>query len=182
MLADLRDWLKRLGLSEAQVIPFYNKIVEENGLAARLLTNQIGHVLPLSTRFEMKLSPLVGALHRVESPEYAEWLLNQLEPTPEELSDLLNKAKDALPNLRQHFLVAAKGGPRYRHGRRPKKLDNPETHEQIRAKIKARRDAGTTLGSIFKRVAREYGVSSSKIKRIWEEKLKEKTGNDAGKT
>jgi hypothetical protein len=112
MVLDLRNWLKWLNLSEAQIIALYDKIIQENGLAAGLLANQAANVLSLSTRYEVEPSDLVGAVSRLESPEYAEWLLNQPEPPPEKVIEFQNKAKDAMADLRDHYSHAAMGGPR----------------------------------------------------------------------
>jgi hypothetical protein len=182
MRADLRDWLKGLCVSEAQVVPIYEKIVAESGLAARLVANQTANVLPLSTKVEIKPNRLVEELRRSQSEEYAVWLINQPEPSPEELDEVLNGIRNALPDLRQHFSLAAKGGPRHRRGGRPPELDDPVVRKEIHAKIKARRGPGTKLKDIFKSVAGEYdslhslhkgSVSPTTIKRIWLEYEKE---------
>jgi hypothetical protein len=174
LFTELDYWLKRLGLSRAQIIPLYVSVLKENGMMANFVTDLTADVLPSGTKVAVNPETIVEELHRAESGEFAAWLLKQPEPSPDELNSLLKQMKDALANLRQHFLHAAKSGPRHKHGGRPKELDDPEIHERIRAKIRDLRGHNTTLKDIFRRLAREHGVSPSKIKRIWEEELREK--------
>jgi len=169
MLTDLHDWLRGLGVSEAEIIPQYISIVRENGIMAKVLSNLALNIIPLSRRVPVKPETFDRELARIRSGEFAAWLLSQPEPTPESLAELLDCFKNALPNLRQHLFQSAKLGPRHKRGGRPKELASPELRGEIREKIKNLRVSGSKLHDIFNRLARQHGVSTTAIKRIWAE-------------
>jgi hypothetical protein len=165
-LADLDDWLKRLGLSEAQMIPLYEALVRESGFAA-VLAIASKQVLPSVDTDVVRPELFEQELARIRSGEYATWLSTIPEPAPEQLDAILSSIKNGLPNLREHFQEAARGGPRHRRGGRPKELADPKTRTEICELIKSLREPGTKLEYIFQRVGERYGVSATTIKRIW---------------
>lgn len=172
---DLDLWLKKLGVLEAEVVRIYVSIVRENGFGAQLVSGLTTKVFPPATNVSVNPKTIVKELREARSGKYAAWLLTQPEPAPAELAELLKYMKDALPNLRQHFLTRGKAGPRPRRGPKPRNLTDPVIRERIRAKIASLRGPGTKLDDIFGRLENEYpGVKSSTFKRIWQEGLKKK--------
>lgn len=173
---ELDDWLRSLGLPRKQVIEIYVSVLKENGLMAKFVAHLTVSVLPSSAGVTVNPETIIEELRRAESGEFAAWLLLQPEPPADELNEFLKNMNSALANLRQHFLKAAKGGPRHKRGGRPRALDDPKARAEICAKIKARRGPGAKLQDIFKDIARECRsphsahnkpISSATIKRIW---------------
>lgn len=138
-------------------------------MLARLLMSEAASVSASSGTSEIRPDRIEQEFGRLESGEYAAWLLSQPEPTPDQLSEIIELCKSALPNLRRRFQRSAKLGPRHRRGGRPVELPDPELRKSIRETIKRLREPGTSLESLYKRLARKYGVSASTIKRIWAE-------------
>jgi hypothetical protein len=173
LLADLDRWVKGLGLSLDQVSKIYDGVVQENGILAALVKNTAQNVIPFPTT-ESKLETFETAVCRIRSPEYAAWLSAQPEPSPGNLAQFVKDCRNILPNLREHWLLAAKKGPPHRHGGRRKELDDPVIRQEIREEIKRRRAPGVNLEQLYKSIARRYKVSDTTIKRIRLEGLEQK--------
>jgi hypothetical protein len=169
-LLDLSDWLRGEGWSEAELLPIFGTVMDENGMFAAALLDKSSKVLALDGVVNVQATRVGQALQQVASGEFAESLLSEPEPTPEQLDQFLAKIKDALPNLRQHLLSSARCGPRHRRGGRPKEIGDPDERERIREAIKSLRDPGVRVQDLDKRFAAKYGVSPTAIKRIRLEK------------
>lgn len=178
LFSELEDWLKRLYLPEGKIIEIYDLVLKENGMMAKIISSWIGFVLPSSKNLSSAPETYLELLRKYKSGELATWLLDQPEPTPDELNKHLNELKNSLANFRQHLLFAAKGGPRHKRGGRPRELDDPKVRREICAKIKELRGPSTKLQDIFKKIARDYKsshslhretVSPATIKHIWQE-------------
>jgi hypothetical protein len=167
MLTDLDRWVRRQGLSLSQLKPIYDSVVGENGLAAALVIGWATDLLPIADGSPPKLGSFDETIGRIRSPEHAAWLLSQPEPSPEQLSELLTVLRNALPNVRNRFRHSAKAGPQFRHGGRPKELDDPDLQRRICEEIKSLRSPRTRLDDLFRRMAGKHGVSATTIKRIW---------------
>lgn len=176
MFSELEKWLRGRGISETKINILYAKVVAEKGFLAQIVRDLTVTVFPLAATIEVDANTAVSGLRRAKSGRYAAWLLSQPEPDPKDLEEFLFQAKRALPNLKDYFLEAVKPGPRFKAGGRPPELEDSETREEIRAKIKERRKPGTNLDDLFEEVAREYEakhsahkntVSAATIKRIW---------------
>lgn len=172
MRTDLRRWVEGLGLSEAEVTALYDAAIRENGLAAKLIGGMAVNALRLPI-VDPQLKESGEVLTPVDSGEYAKYLLDQPEPTDEELNQILNVCRDALPNLRQQLLASGRLGPRHRRGGRHKELADPELRQKIREEIKALRKPGVNLEDLYTRMKDKYGGSETTIKRI---RLEEDSG------
>jgi hypothetical protein len=115
-LTDLRDWTKKLGISESKVIPLYDAIVRENGLFAALIVNRALGLIPFARELPVRLGFFDETIGQIHSAEYAAWLLEQPEPTPKKLTEVIANCKDLLPNLKLRWLEATKCGPRLKRG------------------------------------------------------------------
>ncbi|HEV3334763.1 MAG TPA: hypothetical protein VG096_27435 [Bryobacteraceae bacterium] len=169
LFVELSTWLKRLGVSEAKVVELYDAIIRENGLGAKLITDSAKSYLPLASNVPVESVTFKESRTHVHSEEYAAWLLDQPEPSPEELGKLLTAIRDALADAKGHLMQAVKVGPQHKHGGRPKELDDPKKRQEVCERVKQLRGPGSNLQNIFRRVGREYGVSDTTIKRIWSE-------------
>jgi hypothetical protein len=168
--SDLSDWLREEGWSEAEILPIFRAAMDENGMFAAVILEKSSKVLHLNSVVEVQAAQVGQACAMLTSGEFAESLLREPEPTPEQLDQLLVTIKDALPNFRQLLLCSAKNGPRYKRGGRPKEIDNPEERTKIREAIKSLRDPGVRVQDLDQRFADKYGVSPTAIKRIRLEK------------
>jgi hypothetical protein len=168
--SDLSDWLRGEGWSEAEILPIFRAVMNENGMFAAVILEKSNKVLQLKGVVDVQAVQVGQALSMLTSGEFAESILREPEPTPEQLDQLLVTIKDALPNLRQHLLCSAKSGPRHKRGGRPKEIDNPEERAKIREAIKSLRDPGVRVQDLDQRFADKYGVSPTAIKRIRLEK------------
>jgi hypothetical protein len=171
--SDLTGWLRGEGWSEAEIMPLFRAVMNENGLFAAVILEKSSRVLQLEGVATVQAAQVAQAIAQLISGEFAESLLHEPQPTPEQLvqlDQLLLKIKNALPNLRQHLLASAKNGPRYKRGGRPKEIDDPAERAKIREAIKSLRDPGIRVQDLDRRFARKYGVSPTAIKRIRLEK------------
>jgi hypothetical protein len=167
--SELSDWLRGLGLPEAEVSSLFSKAMAENGLFARFLLNAASNVISVNGEVNVQASEVEHALAWAKSGEFASWLLSQPEPTREQLDQILPALKNVLPNLRQRVASSAKYGPRRKRGGRRKELPDPGDREKIRESIKNLRGPGVRLQDLYQRLADRHGVSPTTIKRIWAE-------------
>jgi KaiC/GvpD/RAD55 family RecA-like ATPase len=168
--SDLDSWVQKRDLSVDELCQMLIRIMRENGFAARMILDKTRRYIPLSVDHEVTPDGMIKALEAIRSKRIGTAIPEGESPSLELQSGLEQNIRDALPNLRRDLLKIAKTGPQRRRGGRPEEVDDPELRYQIREKIKARRDADSTLSSIFKKLATEYGVSSTTIKRVWLEK------------
>jgi hypothetical protein len=146
-LADLSEWLRGLGVSEAEAVSLHDAAMRDLGTVHAGL-----------------------ALAWVRSGEFATWLLSQPEPTPKKLDQALSIVRNALANLREHLLNSGKRGPRHRRGGRPEEIAEPEERAKIREAIESLHKSRVRYEDAYQRLADKFGVSSSTIKRIRFEK------------
>jgi hypothetical protein len=170
LLMDLYTLLQARGYSEAEAVATLNAVMRENGIMAGVVRDLRRSMIPISGDVS-GLEKVEDVFASIRSGEYAGWLLNHPEPSPEELKLLLSVYRNALANLRTHFEEAAKSGPRHRGGERPTKIKDPKIRAEIRQAIKVLRKPGIKLTDIYKRFADRYDVSPSTIKRIRLEKI-----------
>jgi hypothetical protein len=169
-MADLREWLKSLGVSEPDILDRFDAALLEKGLLASLLLGTASDVVEIKSHAPVQPETVRQELARLRSGNYADYLLTLPEPSPSELQSVLDAMKNALPALRHQFTQDAKLGPRFRKGGRSVEIPDPKRRREIREQIKQLRNAGSKLSDIFKRFADREDVSSSTIKRIWNEK------------
>lgn len=167
--SDLDTWVRKQGGTVDELCQTLTNILQENGIAARIILDKAREFIPEAAGVEMTIDGLIKALAAIQSKQIGTAVPNVETASSEEHSKLEANIKDALPNLRETLQKSAKQGPQHRRGGRPEELADPEIRRQIREKIKARRDSGTSLRSIFKKLAAEYEVSETKIKRVWQE-------------
>jgi hypothetical protein len=168
---DLSVWLRRKGLPQAEAWHDLTTAMHENGIMAHWILQLSSSILAVEGVANPQPAQVAQVLPWVQSGEFSTWLMSLPEPTPEELEQALRMIKNALPNLRKHFLSSAKVGPRYKRGGRPRELTDPAEREKIRQTIMSLRRPGTRLQDLFKRVAQMKGVSPAAIKRVWVEKI-----------
>lgn len=155
-----------MGKSRSQIEPVFNAAVQESGMLAHIIANMTTSVLPMASIVQTDQRDSVGAIDRVRSQAYANWLLSQPEPSSEALDSLLKGLRDAIPNLGHHFLRSGEIGPRYRRGGRPPQL-TPEQKKQIVAEIKAKRGPNSRLAVIYRQLGLKYRVKPAVIKYVW---------------
>jgi hypothetical protein len=105
----------------------------------------------------------------MRSNEYADWLLDQPEPTPDQIKEILALLKNAMAGLGDHFIRAGKAAPSHKGDGRPQKIKDPLVRASIREEIKRRHEPGVQLIPIFKDLAKHHKVSWPNIRRIWYE-------------
>lgn len=176
-LTDVRDWLDSLHVPIEHAASMWEQVIAENGMLAKLISHMAAAAFPLRTEVAAPLATFEQAVRRIRSPEFAEFLLSQPEPPPEEVARVLEACRNAIPNVAASFEVAGKAGPSPRRGGRRKLLTDPAERDKICAEIKQRRGPGVTLERIFKSLGKRYDVSDTTIKRIWLDCAREDPGN-----
>jgi hypothetical protein len=166
-LSDLDAWIKKLGLSQKQVVPIYEEAVREGGMLSTFLAGIGCSTLSLSAERAPKLQSFENAVRWIRSDEFAIQLREATEPSEDKVAELEAACKDAVPTLRKRWVYATKRGPQLRRGGRRKELTDPKVRQVICDEIKQRRGPGSKLAVLFKSVARKYKVSDTTIKRIW---------------
>jgi hypothetical protein len=179
--ADLFAWVRRMGLSEARVSAIFSDAMKENGLLARLIFGITGNIISMDVERIVQAEQVGHPLESIDTGELGSQLLNEPEPTAEELEQTLRTLKSVLPNLRRKLLGSSKLGPRYKAGGRRKELADPEIRQNIRDTIKGKRDSGKRLKDLFQQLAKQYRVSPGTIKRIWIEKVPGSEGKESSK-
>jgi hypothetical protein len=166
----LDRWIKELGLSTTEVYRYYDAAVRENGVLLNLLLRVAENQISFPEVHSVQPVTIEEVITRIHSADYAVWLLSQPEPTPDELKKILKACRDLLPNIRQHFLQAAKKGPIHKRGGRHKELADPKLKREICEEIKSLREPESKLSEIYGHLALKYKVSATTIKRIWLER------------
>jgi hypothetical protein len=169
-LADLSEWLRGLGVSEAEAVSLHDAAMRENGMLAGVVLNLARNVIAVDGAKNLGTVHAGLALAWVRSGEFATWLLSQPEPTPKKLDQALSIVRNALANLREHLLNSGKRGPRHRRGGRPEEIAEPEERAKIREAIESLHKSRVRYEDAYQRLADKFGVSSSTIKRIRFEK------------
>ena len=95
-------------------------------------------------------------------------LLQEPEPSPTELQNILTMINGLVPRVRQLLTDRAKQLPHDRGGR-PEKISSAQEQQKIIEEIKKLREPGKKLKDIIAVVAQRYDVSPSKIKQVWYE-------------
>jgi hypothetical protein len=171
--ADLDTWIRKQGWNLDELCQMFIDILREDGFAARMILGEARKYIPVPPGVNITTDEMIKALAAIRSKQIAEYVPNQELASSAMTSEFETRVKDALPDLRENLLKLAKAGPQHRRGGRHEELADPKIRREIREKIKARRDSETTLQSIFKTLAAEYGVSPTKIKRVWLEPKQE---------
>ena len=142
---------------------FLEYLGPENKLTSLIFHKTAAEVVPPNT--PIGAQPVDFAL--VDSQEKFEaLLLNEPEPSPDQLEAFLKSIEKVLPKLRKLAIAKAKQLPHARGGA-PRKLGSIEDQRKIIEEIKRLRGPGVKLADIFVRLAQKFGVSPSKIKQIW---------------
>lgn len=166
MLADLARHLQQQGVSEAEVLEKFNAIIDEGGMYANDLIESSSRFVHVSGVVPTP-AQVGSALANFQSGRYVASLLESPEPTSNELSVLLSGIRNALPNLRRHYLKSSDGLPSPRVGGRPRKLATATEQREIRDAIRAQYSPERKLKEAFENVAVANKVSATTIKRIW---------------
>jgi hypothetical protein len=159
-LADLSEWLRGLGVSEAEAVSLHDAAMRENGMLAGVVLNLARNVIAVDGAKNLGTVHAGLALAWVRSGE----------PTPKKLDQALSIVRNALANLREHLLNSGKRGPRHRRGGRPEEIAEPEERAKIREAIESLHKSRVRYEDAYQRLADKFGVSSSTIKRIRFEK------------
>lgn len=167
-LAELNRWVRDLGLSTPEVAGIWDAVIAENGFASRLIIGLASATIPAEFRRFAKVKSYSEAVAYIRSPEFSAIFQGAPEPDAQELTAVIRTLSDALPNLKQALSDRVSVGPRYRHGGRPRELDDPLIRQRICEEITNRRGPGSNLGDIFDSLGQKYGVSAVTIKRIWQ--------------
>jgi hypothetical protein len=169
--SDLDTWVRKQGWTVDELCQMFTGVLQENGIAARIILDKAQQYIPEAAGIDITPDEMIKALAAIRSKRVDGVVPNEETASSEVTSKLEANIRDALPNLRESLLKSGKTGPQHRRGGRPEELADPEVHEEIRAKIKKLRGPGIRLNDLLDRIGREYGVSASKIKRIFYESL-----------
>lgn len=169
--SDLKAWLRDTGRNEDDAHKLFVQILNENGLAAEMILSRARDYIPIPEGVEITKEGLLVALDAIRSNRVPDLLRGMPECSHRDLSSLNESIGNAMADFREDISAFAKAGPQHRHGGRRNAID-PNLYPQIRERIKAIRDSRSNLSVIFEELAKEYKVSPTTIKRIWQENPK----------
>jgi hypothetical protein len=166
-LREVFDFIADLGVDKVKVLEISRQVLTEERWGAELVVGSAASILSVDRTLILPPPQMLNELERVQSAEYASWLLAQPEPRPEVLKQILNSYKNGLAEYRKQLLEAGNVLPvRKSDGRKPS-ISDPLVRKHIRDEIKRRYEPGVTLIRIFRALAANYDVHWTNIKRIW---------------